>query len=146
MASGALLSTLVMGAFLVLVVVAVLLSREWREVPASVAGEGSDFELPGERLFGRVSRSLTVWQLVFLLLTVGYTGAVVVAMTGTSAGAMTVALLFAPLLLGYVLFGVYFAARGQGHSTAKALAETLVTFGAVLLVVIVGNLLFTSLG
>jgi hypothetical protein len=142
MVSGVLVSTLVMGAFLVALVAVIAGEKRWRPVPAA-----SEFRRrvreggAGDRgPLGSLTHSLVTWEILFVLLLVLATGSVLLATSG-SAGAVAIFGAFVGvLLLGFLVVGIYLFAIERGHSVALATAEASVTFGALALLAISARL------
>jgi hypothetical protein len=88
-------------------------------------------------------RTPTAWILGFILLVFVFGGGTILYVGGFLDAALvgTVGLLLAAaaafVLSGYLVFGMYQAARGRGHTSAGAAGEALITLGLVFLVVIV---------
>jgi len=90
------------------------------------------------------------WTLGFILLVLVFGGGTVlyvggfldpatVAIVGLGLAAAGV-IVFA----GYLVYGMYRAARGRGHTSAGAAGEAVITLGLVVLLVIVGRLVVSS--
>lgn len=127
-------STVLMGLFVVLVVAAVLRGRDWY-----------DYSPPGEEgglaeTAREVSESPVAWMVGFLLLVFVFGGATVLylgdATLPVSAGTigLVLAAAFALVLAGYAFVGAYSAARSRGRPASQAVAEGVVLLGLLLVV------------
>ncbi|WP_435195977.1 hypothetical protein [Natronomonas sp. EA1] len=127
-------STVVTG--VALAVLLVLFVRSARPIPA-VTGAPS----------GGVSRAVRGpmgWTLGFFALLAAVTAGTLAYVSGAVAPAMAVTLLAVVAtvaFVGYLLYGVYAAARGNGHHSALAAGEALVVLGVFALVAVVTVLL-----
>lgn len=92
------------------------------------------------------TRTPTAWILGFLLLVLVFGGGTLLFVGGYLDAALvgTVGLVLAAagafVLAGYLVYGMYQAARGRGHTSAGAAGEALITLGLVFLAVIVVRL------
>lgn len=138
-----LLSTLVTGGLLLGVAVAV-----GRAV-------GSDFRFEHGPARPSLSRRLAddprVWMLAFLALVLVFGGGAVVFVGGFSLPASAVTLAGAALvggtlvvLVGYVFYGTYLAARARGRPPSMATAQGATALGTLFLVALVVKLVFLA--
>jgi|AntRauTorcE11898_2_1112593.scaffolds.fasta_scaffold30768_2 hypothetical protein len=139
MVSPQVTSALVMGVLAVIVVAAVARSRPWESYrPAAVGVELG--ETPGGG--GAASRTdgTGLWVGLFLVLALGALAGVglFVSSAGASAG-----LLSGPIAVGaalfvgaYLVLGVYVTARGRGHPSSMAAAETATVCGVLFLIAV----------
>jgi len=118
-----LVSTLLMGSFLVAVVAFVRFSeRREYETPSSEREGG---------LVQRFTGSPTIWSLGFFLLvfvaggaSVLYVGGMLPSPSGTAtrAAGLALATVFALVLVGYLVWGAYTTARSRGYQRSGAVA------------------------
>lgn len=138
MAAITLVGTAVMGAFLLVVVVALARGIDWRSNEIFAPSESGD-------LTGSVLGSPVTWVLVFLALALGTTALALGAVGGlglTLPGGVALALApFALLLLAYLVVGTYATARDRDVSPAGATMAAAVVVAALFLVAITGHLL-----
>ncbi len=138
-------STLLMGTLVVLVLVAVLRSRRWYDYsPEPDADATADWAVEARERPPVLERP-TTWVVGFLALMLAAVGGVFLFVTSASAPA---GLLSPPVLAvgglllgGYLLLGVYNAARGRGHPSSIAAAETATVFGALFLLGVASQLI-----
>jgi hypothetical protein len=154
MVSLALLSTVVMGLLVVGVFGAVARYGAKRARPGRVLAaepaEGAEARIARLRA---LSRNPTVWTVTFILLAVGLgVGAVAavgdVGLPDGVSGALfgVVAGVVGLLLVGYVFYGAYAAARSRGLGNAHGVAAGLGALGLAFLVVIILQLTVGLLG
>ena len=145
MTASYLASTLLMGAMVVLVAIAVLRNRQWYHYSAEPAdGTRATWAREREEPLPLLERP-TTWIIGFFGLMLAAVGGVYAFVTSSAAPS---ALLNGPvlavggLLLGaYLLFGVYSAAKGRGHPSSIAAAETATVLGALFLVAVSAQLI-----
>jgi len=127
-----LLSTALMGVFVLAVGFLVARGRAWESYTPRLFGRDS-----GERL----SENPTALTAGFVLLLV-----VGIGLTLLAAGGNTVVFLAGAgaLVVGFLVLGVYVTAKSNGHPHSHAVGEAIVTLGAVVLVGLVGWLLTTA--
>lgn len=168
----ALVSAALMGLLVVSVAVGILRLRSWQhytvKLPRRMATTAADararrsggaagvsiydpepnpFALPGESLVERLLHSQVVWYLGFVLVALGFGGAVLLAMTvGPDAASVTILSLFAVILGLWLPLGLYVVFRSRGHASAWAAGETAVVLGALAVVAIVVDLVGVGLG
>ncbi|MFC6872155.1 hypothetical protein [Halobellus marinus] len=142
MAQTMLLVSFLLGIGLVVGLV-VLLTRGRYHHSADLAGSGN----LAQRL-GRATRKPAVWAATFVLLTLLAGGATVLAVGGygvstdVSAGATTLlATLGTVLVVGYVFYGTFVAARARGLHAAQAAAFGSWALGLLVLVAVAASLL-----
>lgn len=145
MSSTYLASTLLMGTLAVLVLVAILRSRQWYHYSAEPdEGTQVDWAPEGEARPPLLERP-TTWILGFFALMLAAVGGVFVFVTSPAApGALLnmPVLAVGGLLIGfYLLFGVYSSAKGRGHPSSIAAAETATVAGALFLVAVSAQLI-----
>ncbi|SEO29243.1 hypothetical protein SAMN04487948_101569 [Halogranum amylolyticum] len=155
-------SALLTGLFVALVAVAILRLRTWEQYTVQVprgrvtaaadrptrrltgttttAEDEDEFTVPGERVVDRLVHSQATWYLGFVLVALGFGAVTLLVLNGDLAAATTIILLFGLVVGLYLPVGLYVVFRNRGHASARAVAETAVVLGAVLTVVIVGNL------
>jgi hypothetical protein len=131
-------SAVVMTAFVLAVVGAVLRFGRWHSYSPTEPGELAD-------RWDALTSSPATWMVVFLLLVFAFGGIAVLWVSGTSvpgAGMLGVALAaLAALVLGSYLFvGVYQAARSRGRPAAQGVAEGAVLLGLVAVLAIAAKL------
>lgn len=129
-------SMVVMGLTALLVIGFSATGRDWYDYSPRIGP-------PKRDTLTELAASPRVWVLLFFLLVAAVLGATVSALGGGSLGPILA--LVALLVLGFLVLGVYAASRSRGHPHAYAVGETVITLGALFLVVIVGYLL-TSFG
>lgn len=132
MAATYLLSTALMGVLVLGLGLAVARGRAWHEYRPQFS--------PGETLPDRDSP---------LLLTVAFLALIGLTLGGTlfAAGGGNVTAFLAivgALFVGFLVVSVYVTARSSGHPYSHAIAESIVTLGAVVLVAVVGWLITTA--
>lgn len=145
MTSTYLASTLLMGALAVLVLVAVIRSRQWYHYsPEPDEGTQVTWAPEGEERPPFLERP-TTWILGFFALMLVAVGGVFIFVTNPAAPANLLSMpvvAVGGLLLGvYLLFGVYSSAKGRGHSSSIAAAETATVVGALFLVAVSAQLI-----
>lgn len=131
-----LVSMAVMGILALLVVALTATGRDWYDYTPRIS--------PPERdTLSELASSPRAWVVLFFLVVAVVLGATLSTLGGGSA---TPALALVGLLvLGFVVLGVYAAGRSRGHPHAYAVGESVITLGALLLLVITVYLL-TSFG
>lgn len=138
-----LLSTLVTGGLLLGVAVAV----------GRAVGSGFRFEHGPARpsLSRRLADDPRVWMLSFLALILVFGGGAVVFVGGFSLPSSAVTLAGAALvggtlvvLVGYVFYGTYLAARARGRPPSMATAQGATALGTLFLVALVVKLVFLA--
>jgi len=140
MVSPQVTSALVMGILAVIVIAAVARSRPWVSYrPQPVEGVGAARSLGEDG--GRPNTDETgLWVGLFLVLALGAVAGVglFVSSAGASAG-----LLSGPIAVGaalfvgaYLVLGVYVTARGRGHPSSMAAAETATICGLLFLIAV----------
>lgn len=139
-AFGQLASTVLMGAFAAIVAVVVVYGRDWRTYSAPGSGERSI----GETLRA-ASRSPTAWIVGFLALAAVLGGGALafVGGLGVDPGSVSVAVpaLFGLVILGYLLWGVWYTARSRGLGNAQAALVGVWAFGLLFVLAIAAKLL-----
>lgn len=140
MSSTYLASTLLMGLLAVLVLVAVIRSRQWYHYSAE-PDEGTQvgWAREGDTTPPLLERP-TTWILGFVGLMGLAVGGVFAFVTNPDAPA---ALLSTPVMAGggalvgaYLLYGTYAAVKSRGHSRSIAAAETVTLAGGLFLVAV----------
>jgi hypothetical protein len=138
-----LLSTLVTGGLLLGVAVAI----------GRAIGPGFRFDAGPERpsLSRRLADDPRVWMLSFLALVLVFGGGAVVFVGGFELPSMAVTLAGAALvggtlvvLVGYVFYGTYMAARSRGRPSSMAAAQGATALGTLFLVALVVKLVFLA--
>lgn len=138
MAAIDLVSTLVTGLVLLITVVTVLRIRKW---------ERSEPLFKAEHDVSSLLENPTALTGIFLVLALGFTVGAIAYVGGISVGidpAVIGQLLiaaFGVVVLLFVLFGVYIAARARGLSSAPAVGVSSVLLGILVLVIILGRLI-----
>ncbi|WP_256299767.1 hypothetical protein [Haloarchaeobius salinus] len=126
----------VMAVFLV-VVVAFLASRAWKEYVPDGGAESS--------VLRSLKGSPLVWVLSFLLVVAAVATSVVVFVSGSAAQQAVVGGVLvgvgALLLVGYVGYGTFISTRARGHTNAIAAMLSAWALGALLLFAITASLL-----
>lgn len=144
-----LLSTLLMGLFLVVTVLALSRGRgKQRDSPAEsgrysaeAAAEGGGAHLlPGETIAVRIARTPAAWSIGFFLLALGLGAIAVLSIEGTASAGTALLVTLAALVAVYLLSGIYLAAKQRGRPSSLAAAEGLGTLGLILIVVIMAKL------
>ncbi|MCU4802629.1 hypothetical protein OB920_19900 [Halobacteria archaeon HArc-gm2] len=137
-------SMLVMAALAVLVLIALVRSRRWYHYAPAPDEHGQVPALEGERRPPLLERP-TTWIVGFVALMLGAVGGVFAFVTNPDAPA---GLLSLPVLAvgglmlgGYLLYGTYSAAKGRGHPSSIAAAETATLAGALFLVAVSAQLI-----
>lgn len=135
-------STLLMGVLAALVVVALLRSRHWYTYSPEAGTELAT--APGESRPPVLSRP-TTWIAGFVLLAALAVGGVFVFVTTPDAPAglfsLPVLAVGGLMLVAYLLLGTYYAAKGRGHSSSIAAAESATLFGVLLLLAVATQLI-----
>lgn len=138
MAVGHLVGAAIMVALAVVVVMATLRGRRWYRYSPQIAREvGWSPGEPAAESAGWLSRPTTWIAAFFLVGTLSVAGVFLFA-TGTGSAGMSTALLGAvgALIVVYLVGGIYLMARGRGHSSAMAVAESLTVSGVVFLALV----------
>lgn len=129
-------SAVLMGVLALVVVLAVVLGRNWRHYTVRLGRPEGGF-LAG------VARSPTAWIVIFVGLSLGGIAATLAVLGGASptlfVGGAGV------IVLGFLILGVYAMGRSRGHPHAYAVGEAVAALGAVFLLALTGMLL-TSFG
>lgn len=127
-------STLLMGALLVVIFGWMARGRDWREYrPERFTG------LLEERAPRPSMDPITAFLVV--LLASSAVGAAVVLGLGTVDPLMTAAAFFAPMVVSYLVAGVYIASKGRTGSSAASAATTAVVLFTVAMLAILAKLL-----
>lgn len=145
-----LVSTLLMGLLLIAAAIAVARSGQ-RATPSGHAGGRSRYAEWSERTDSYDSRLVSaannpaVWTVGFIALALTFLAGAVLFIQGVpnvGAGAVQTGVLAVggAVLLGYVFFGAYFAARDRIGQTAAAVGIAAVTLGALFLIGVVAAL------
>jgi hypothetical protein len=145
MSASYLTSTLVMGALAVLVLVAVVRSRRWYHY----SPDPDEREHGAPALEGRTQPSLLerpgTWIAGFVALMLLAVGGVFAFVTNPDAPAelFSVPILAGGGLLvgGFLLYGTYVSAKGRGHPSSIAAAETATVVGALFLIAVSAQLI-----
>lgn len=137
-------STVLTGLLLVVLVVALARTRQWRSATTTI--EGASHASTATAL-AETARTPLGWTVAFFLLVIGFGGGTLVFVTGSvptavsrSAG-VVLALVFAAALGGYLFWGVYHSARYRGLKSAQATGAGLWVLGLLFIVAIVVKLL-----
>lgn len=127
-------STLLMGVLLLAIFGWMARGREWRAYkPERFTGLLQDTE---------VRRSIDPITAFFVLLVASSAmGAAIVLGLGTRGPVITAAMFFAPMVVSYLVAGVYVASKGRTRSSAASVAATAVVLFAVALLAIVAKLI-----
>lgn len=153
MAEIYLLSTVLMGLLLLAVALAISRSGQ-RATPSGHAGSRSGYaewagrEGPSSRLVA-VANDPAAWTVGFILLALVILGSTVMMLEGVKEGASFDTGLFQSVLLGvggavvigYVFFGAYFAARDRFGQTAAGVAIAALVVGVLVLLGVAVTLL-----
>ena len=133
-------SSLLMGTLAVLVLVALVRSRRWYRYSPRPDGEAGVAWAPDGDAGPPLLERPEAWIAAFFGLALLAVGGVFAFVTSPAApdGLLSVpVLVLAGLLLGpYLLLGVYTAAKGRGHPSSVAAAETATVLGALFLVAV----------
>jgi hypothetical protein len=125
-----------MGILALLVVALTATGRDWVDYSPRIS--------PPERdTLTELASSPRAWVVLFFLVVAVALGATLSTLGGGSAAPALA--LVGLLLLGFLVVGVYAAGRSRGHPHAYAVGETVITLGALLLLVLAAYLL-TSFG
>jgi hypothetical protein len=130
------ISTVVMGALLLLVGVAVSRFRHWRHYSP---GTGTHDE-HRTSLLATAASSLGLWVLIFVCL-VAVLGGGVVYISQTGQHLLALAAVGALVFVGYLTVGIYATAKSRGHPHSHAVAEALTVLGGLGIVAITTNLI-----
>lgn len=131
-----LVSMAVMGLLALLVVALTATGRDWYDYTPRIGP-------PKRDTLSELASSPRAWVVLFFLVVAVVLGATLSTLGGGSA---TPAIAVVGLLvLGFLIVGVYAAGRSRGHPHAYAVGETVLTLGALLLLVLTAYLL-TSFG
>ncbi len=122
----------VMLALAVIVFVATARGRDWQNYTPQIGA-------PRPSGLGRLTGSVKVWTLGFIVLVLATTAAILSALQGGSVTAMLA--IFAVVVLGFLTFSIYALGRSRGHPHAAAVGEAVVSLGFIVTVVIGGRLL-----
>lgn len=136
---GILASTALMSVLLVAVGVWMARLRNWRAPSAAARGSGGPPALPGERAVERTTGDQRAWIAISLAVGAALVGGGVLAVQG-SIDAMLVVIGVGAVVGAYFVLGVYVMARSRRHSTARALAESLIVGATALMLVVALNL------
>jgi len=140
MTVGYLVGAVIMIGLVIAVVAASVRGRRWYRYTPQTArsdvGWSPDTESTDDT-GGMLSRP-TVWIAAFFVVTTVSIAGIFFVATGSSIASMTTLMFgaLAALLVVYMLGGIYLVARGRGHSSAMAVAES-ATASGVLLVLLV---------
>ena len=137
MAATTLLSTLLMGVFLLAIAVAITRVRHWRAAP-SVPG--------GTDVLARTARNPTTWTVVFVAVTLGIAlfavalvggGPVSISLEGSFVETLPVVMAPFLVLLAVLLFGgLYAAVRARDLSSATGVGIGALFLGLVFVLVV----------
>ena len=145
MATAYLASTALMGVFVVAVLVWIGRVRGWYRYSPAVTSVGWSPGVDRGNSLDRLVTQPVVWILSFFLLVIGFAVGVVASISGPastqSMAGMAVALGGGALLIGYLLYGVYFAAKQRGHPRSLAVAESMTVGGVLFLIAVTAQLL-----
>lgn len=145
MTTAFLVSTAVMGLFVVAVLGWVARSRGWYHYSPSAESIGWAHGGEGETQLGTLSDDPRVLAVAFTLLVVGFVGGVVLVVSGPvemqAAAGLAVAVAGGLVLVGYLLLGVYLSATRRGHPRSLAVAESATVAGVLFLVAVTAQLL-----
>lgn len=129
-------SSVLMGALVIAIVVAILRLREWNEY--SPGGEGDGLvSLRG------LANSPTVWMVTFLLLLVVFGGTTLGYVSGAIPASAILPVLGGATFLvvvGYLFIAAYSSARSRGRPTSQAVAEGTTLTGLVFVLAIAAKL------
>jgi hypothetical protein len=131
-----LVSMAVMGILALLVVALTATGRDWFDYSPRIGS-------PDRDTLSTLASSPRAWVVLFFLLVAVVLGATLSTLGGGSAA--PVLALIGLLLVGFLVLGTYAMGRSLGHPHAYAIGETVITLGALLLVVLAAYLL-TSFG
>lgn len=131
-----LVSMAVMGLLALLVVTFTATGRDWNDYTPRISPPEGD-------TLTELSSSPRVWVVLFFLVVALVLGATLATLGGGSA--TPVLALIGLLVIGFLVIGTYAAGRSRGHPHAYAVGETVLTLGALLLLVLTAYLL-TSFG
>ena len=144
---GYLVSTLLMGLFLI--VVANALTRNGRgPIPASNGGSVDREERIGTGL-GRMARNPRAWTLGFVLITAGIAVGVLLYVGGPlpdesrEAAGLVVGGLLLLVISAFLFLGTYLTATSKGRPSAWGIAEGTIALGLLFIVAIVINLVIS---
>lgn len=136
-----LVSTLVMGVVLLGVWLVVARARHWEHytLPATVSADAE-----GSRVT-RAAQTPTTWIVGFLLVTFLAGGATILLVSDVGASlalgpVVVVSAIFAVMLIGYLLWGVYHSVRVRGLGSAQAALAGVWTLGMLFLGAVVVTL------
>jgi hypothetical protein len=137
---SSLLPTLLLGLLGIGVLIAIGRSHQWYRYSPD-----TPFERENAPEHRSVMSRPSTWLLAFIGLVGLAVGGVWVLVTGSGgAGGLANPLLLGAggaLLVGYLLVGMYAAAKSRGHSPAMAVAETATTAGVLLLIAVSARLI-----
>lgn len=134
-------STVLTGLVVVLVVV-LTRSREWRSAATTSGKRGASTVAT----FTEAARSPLGWTVAFLVVVLGIGGGALAFVTGTLPPAVSrvaglaLVVVAAATMGGYLFWGVYHAARYRGIKSAQATGTGLWVLGLLLIVAIVVRL------
>lgn len=145
MTTAYLASTALMGLFVVAVLMWMARSRGWYHYSPTVVSEGWSPGVERGSSVGRLASQPAVWIVSFIVLIIGFVVGVIAfisapAGSGSMAGP-AVALGGGLLVVGYLLYGVYYAAKQRGHPRSLAVAESATVAGVLFLLAITAQLL-----
>lgn len=140
---GYLVSTVLMGLFLVAVVGFLRLAERREYSPTFSRSEASPLGAIGD-----LARNPAVWIAVFLVVTVGamlaavvFVGGLVPSEAGLTAAGLVLGAVVGLLVGGYLLWGVYTTARARGFHSAAAVMVSAWALGILVVVGIAAKLL-----
>jgi hypothetical protein len=119
-------------ALAVIVFVAMARGRDWQNYSPQIGA-------PRPSGLSRLTDSVRVWTLGFILLVLATTAAILAALQGGSVTAMLA--IFGVVVLGFLTFSVYAMGRSRGHPHAAAVGEAVIGLGFIVLVAVGGRLL-----
>ncbi|SFR96720.1 hypothetical protein SAMN05216559_1693 [Halomicrobium zhouii] len=144
MSATLLTSALVMATLAVLVLVAIVRSRRWYHYAPAPDEHGQVPALAGQQRPPLLERP-TTWIVGFLALMLGAVGGVFAFVTNPDAPgelfSVPVLAVGGLLLGGYLLYGTYSAAKGRGHPSSIAAAETATLAGGLFLLAVSAQLI-----
>lgn len=142
MATSIMVSTLVMGGFLLAVVVGIMRLREWRQ--GRPREKRSMLETAAD-----TSQREDVWLWTYVLLAVLMAGVTYAYVGAISPTAQQVALVvgggtFGLALLAFFCYGMYQAVRARGRASAQAVGVSVTLLGFLFVLAVAGKLVMAG--